>query len=366
MRDISYSSSQGGAGPGIPYRDPVICLTLVSHILCITPLRRSHLPLMRRASQSVVAVYPRQILICKQGVRDTLDMFLITLPKLSSWRISLLSTTAKGLDINVDANRWAKVGQRRGFPIQLQLNSDDNSTIVDVGLQDKTSIETLFIYGAYRMGLANTVSDAKDVEGMSNIGFTHSMYHTIETEPPALDAEGFAICGSCVSSSNPHMQTRCARHTGLPKLSSWRISLLSTTAKGLDINVDANRWAKVGQRRGFPIQLQLNSDDNSTIVDVGLQDKTSIETLFTFVHSIISKTRADPTLWVIAYQENVRVIFGVFVSGNHIFEHYVFAKEVFRGLCLWVQFFDIQAEAIRSFSQKKPDAHRTVRMNDNQ
>ncbi|EDR04036.1 uncharacterized protein LACBIDRAFT_330974 [Laccaria bicolor S238N-H82] len=49
---------------------------------------------------------------------------------------------------------------------------------------------------------------------MSNIGFTHSMYHTIETEPPALDAEGFAICGSCVSSSNPHMQTRCARHTG--------------------------------------------------------------------------------------------------------------------------------------------------------
>jgi len=43
----------------------------------------------------------------------------------------------------------------------------------------------------------------------------------------------------------------------------------------------------------------------------------------------------------IAHQENVRVIFGVFVSGNHISERYVFAKEVFQGLCLWVWIFNI-------------------------
>jgi len=41
------------------------------------------------------------------------------------------------------------------------------------------------------------------------------------------------------------------------------------------------------------------------------------------------------------HQENVRVIFGVFVSGNHISERYVFAKEVFQGLCLWVRIFNI-------------------------
>ncbi|EDR03420.1 uncharacterized protein LACBIDRAFT_331520 [Laccaria bicolor S238N-H82] len=69
---MQMTVNQGGAGLGIPYQDPVICLTLVSHILCITPLRQSHLPLMRRALPSVVAVYPHQILICKQGVRDTL------------------------------------------------------------------------------------------------------------------------------------------------------------------------------------------------------------------------------------------------------------------------------------------------------
>jgi len=43
----------------------------------------------------------------------------------------------------------------------------------------------------------------------------------------------------------------------------------------------------------------------------------------------------------INHQENMRVIFGVFVSGNHISERYVFAKEVFQGLCLWVRIFNI-------------------------
>ena len=35
-------------------------------------------------------------------------------------------------------------------------------------------------------------------------------------------------------------------------------------------------------------------------------------------------------------QENAMVIFGVFISGNDISESYVFAKEVFQDLCLWV------------------------------
>ena len=34
------------------------------------------------------------------------------------------------------------------------------------------------------------------------------------------------------------------------------------------------------------------------------------------------------------HQENTRVIFRVFVSGNHISECYVFVKEVFQDLCL--------------------------------
>ena len=34
------------------------------------------------------------------------------------------------------------------------------------------------------------------------------------------------------------------------------------------------------------------------------------------------------------HQENVRVIFGVFVSGNQVFEVYVFVSEVFQDLCL--------------------------------
>jgi hypothetical protein len=48
----------------------------------------------------------------------------------------------------------------------------------------------------------------------------------------------------------------------------------------------------------------------------------------------------------------MRVIFSVFVSRNGISEHYVFVKEVFRGLCLWVRIFDICHEAYRSLSQK--------------
>jgi hypothetical protein len=46
------------------------------------------------------------------------------------------------------------------------------------------------------------------------------------------------------------------------------------------------------------------------------------------------------------------VIFGVFVSGNHISERYVFAKAVFQGLCLWVRIFKILGEAFRSLSPK--------------
>ena len=42
------------------------------------------------------------------------------------------------------------------------------------------------------------------------------------------------------------------------------------------------------------------------------------------------------------HQENMRVIFDVFVSGNHIFEHYVFVMKVFQGLCLWIQVLDIK------------------------
>ena len=52
------------------------------------------------------------------------------------------------------------------------------------------------------------------------------------------------------------------------------------------------------------------------------------------------------------HQENVRVIFSVFVSGNNISESYIFVTEVFQGLCLWMRIFDICHEAFRSFSQK--------------
>jgi Tfp pilus assembly protein PilP len=41
------------------------------------------------------------------------------------------------------------------------------------------------------------------------------------------------------------------------------------------------------------------------------------------------------------HQENMRVIFGVFVSGNRIFERFVFVKAVFQDLCLWIQIFGI-------------------------
>jgi hypothetical protein len=54
----------------------------------------------------------------------------------------------------------------------------------------------------------------------------------------------------------------------------------------------------------------------------------------------------------VLHQEKVRVIFGVFVSGNNISERYVFAKEVFQGLRLWVQIFNIEGEAFKSLSQK--------------
>jgi hypothetical protein len=53
-----------------------------------------------------------------------------------------------------------------------------------------------------------------------------------------------------------------------------------------------------------------------------------------------------------SHQENVRVVFGIFVSGNDISERYVFTKEVFQGLRLWVQIFTIEGEAFRSLSQK--------------
>ena len=58
------------------------------------------------------------------------------------------------------------------------------------------------------------------------------------------------------------------------------------------------------------------------------------------------------SLGTMQHQENMRVIFDVFVSGNHIFEHYVFVMKVFQGLCLWIQVFDVWSRAIRSLSQK--------------
>jgi len=54
----------------------------------------------------------------------------------------------------------------------------------------------------------------------------------------------------------------------------------------------------------------------------------------------------------VVHQENTRVIFSVFVSGNGISERYVFVKDVFRGLCLWTRIFDICHEAFRSLSPK--------------
>ena len=60
------------------------------------------------------------------------------------------------------------------------------------------------------------------------------------------------------------------------------------------------------------------------------------------------------------HQENIRVIFDIFVSGNHIFEHYVFVMKVFQGLCLWIQIFDLSSEAIRSLSQKVGLSHLKV------
>ncbi|EDR06593.1 uncharacterized protein LACBIDRAFT_328856 [Laccaria bicolor S238N-H82] len=84
----------------------------IGFILCITPLRPSQLFLMRRASQSVqivVAVYPHQILICKQGVRETLDTFLITLIYPSWLRSSRLDISL----LNQPYLEWKYVGIRR-------------------------------------------------------------------------------------------------------------------------------------------------------------------------------------------------------------------------------------------------------------
>jgi len=34
-------------------------------------------------------------------------------------------------------------------------------------------------------------------------------------------------------------------------------------------------------------------------------------------------------------------LFSVFISGSHISKLFVFAREVFHGLCLWMRIFDI-------------------------
>jgi hypothetical protein len=43
-----------------------------------------------------------------------------------------------------------------------------------------------------------------------------------------------------------------------------------------------------------------------------------------------------PIIAELLNQENIRVIFGVFVSGNCFFECFVFVKAVFQDLCLWI------------------------------
>ena len=45
--------------------------------------------------------------------------------------------------------------------------------------------------------------------------------------------------------------------------------------------------------------------------------------------------------FVLSHQENSRVIFGVFVSGNNISGRYVFVSEVFPGFCLCTLVFNI-------------------------
>ena len=52
------------------------------------------------------------------------------------------------------------------------------------------------------------------------------------------------------------------------------------------------------------------------------------------------------------HQENMRVVFRVFVSGNDISESYVFVTDVFQHLCLWMQIFHIWSKAFISLSPK--------------
>jgi hypothetical protein len=60
----------------------------------------------------------------------------------------------------------------------------------------------------------------------------------------------------------------------------------------------------------------------------------------TLMQMQMRKLRLRLRFWVwlkrLVHQENIRVVFGVFVSGNRIFERFVFVKAVFEDLCLWI------------------------------
>ena len=57
------------------------------------------------------------------------------------------------------------------------------------------------------------------------------------------------------------------------------------------------------------------------------------------IQKMALQVQCDHEYWfapplVYTNQENVRVIFGIFISGNRIFERFVFVKGVFQELCL--------------------------------
>jgi hypothetical protein len=56
----------------------------------------------------------------------------------------------------------------------------------------------------------------------------------------------------------------------------------------------------------------------------------------------------------------MRVVFGVFVSENDIFESYVFVTDIFQRLCLWMQIFHIWSKAFISLSPKVGLSHLEV------
>jgi len=53
------------------------------------------------------------------------------------------------------------------------------------------------------------------------------------------------------------------------------------------------------------------------------------------------KSNVEKIVCLQGHQENVRVIFGIFISRNRIFGHFVFVEAVFQDLCLWIWIFGI-------------------------